>query len=330
MRDTLSASLRFSPEIRQELIGRGLKRFLFCTVIIMHVSIFLLPLIWYFFREWLTPPPPKVIEVTLVENPTAEPQSKRGTRAASKKSRSDSQQDIAAPPGKVEDISDKIPDTPDVPDISKIKPRPKPKAKPKTKPKPKPAPKKEAVPKPVVKNTPTPAVPVPKKTPAATPKKKKRDISDEIQEYRKKHSKVYKVPQDSGAKSTKSGSKTGNSSVQTRNQLAKDIEGLIGNGGSGDSGAGGLKDSYIPIIKDFIQREWKRVAPPDLGTKSIIPLYFEIDGNGRILNSAIRKRSGIPVLDAAVTAMLRSMRRLPAPPDGKPCKFTINLRVGEE
>ena len=122
MRDTLSASLRFSPEIRQELIGRGLKRFLFCTVIIMHVSIFLLPLIWYFFREWLTPPPPKVIEVTLVENPTAEPHSKRGTQSASRKSSADSQQDIAAPPGKVEDISDKIPDTPDVPDISKSNP----------------------------------------------------------------------------------------------------------------------------------------------------------------------------------------------------------------
>lgn len=326
MRDMIGAQLRFSPEIRQELIGRGLKRFLFCTVIILHVSIFLLPLIWYFFREWLTPPPPKVIEVTLVENPTAEPHSKRGTQSASRKSSSDSPQDIAAPPGKVEDISDKIPDTPDVPDISKIKPKPKPRPKPKTKPKP--APKKEVVPKPVVKNE--TKVPVQKKTPAPTPKKKKRDISEDIMEYRKKHGKVYKVARDSGAKNTKSGSRTGNSSAQTRNQLAKDIQGMIGNGGTADFGAGGVYDSYIPILIDFIQREWKRVAPPDLGTKAVVPLYFDINGNGMVVSSSIKKRSGISVLDAAVSSLLRSMRRLPAPPDGKRCQFTINLRVGEE
>ena len=326
MRDMIGAQLRFSPEIRQELIGRGLKRFLFCTVVIMHVSVFLLPLIWYFFREWLTPPPPKVIEVTLVENPTAEPHSKRGTQSASRKSSADSQQDIAAPPGKVEDISDKIPDTPDVPDISKIKPKPKPRPKPKTKPKP--APKKEVVPKPVVKNE--PKIPVPKKTAAPTPKKKKRDISEDIMEYRRKHGKVYKVARDSGAKNTKSGSRTGNSSAQTRNQLAKDIQGMIGNGGTADFGAGGVYDSYIPILIDFIQREWKRVAPPDLGTKAVVPLYFDINGNGMVVSSSIKKRSGISVLDAAVNSLLRSMRRLPAPPDGKRCQFIINLRVGEE
>ena len=326
MRDMIGAQLRFSPEIRQELIGRGLKRFLFCTVIIMHVSIFLLPLTWYFFREWLTPPPPKVIEVTLVENPTAEPHSKRGTQSASRKSSADSPQDIAAPPGKVEDISDKIPDTPDVPDISKIKPKPKPRPKPKTKPKP--APKKEVVPKPVVKNE--TKVPSPKKTVEPTPKKKKRDISEDIMEYRKKHGKVYKVARDFGAKNTKSGSRTGNSSAQTRNRLAKDLEGMIGNGGTADWGSGGVYDSYIPILIDFIQREWKRVAPPDLGTKAVVPLYFDINGNGMVVSSSIKKRSGISVLDAAVNSLLRSMRRLPAPPDGKRCQFTINLRVGEE
>ena len=328
MRDMTGAQLRFSSGIRQELIGRGLKRFLFCTVVIMHVSVFLLPLIWYFFREWLTPPPPKVIEVTLVENPTVEPQSKRGTQSSSRKRSADPQQDIAAPPGKVEDISDKIPDTPDVPDISKIKPRPKPRPKPKTKPKP--APKKVPVPKPVVKNETKVPAPAPKETPAPTPARKKRNISEEIMEYRRKHGKVYKVARNSGAKNTKSGSRTGSSSAQTRNQLAKDIQGLIGNGGTADFGAGGVYDSYIPVLIDFIQREWKRVAPPDLGTKAVVPLYFDISGNGTVLSSTIKKRSGISVLDAAVSSLLRSMRRLPAPPDGKRCQFTINLRVGEE
>ena len=73
-----------------------------------------------------------------------------------------------------------------------------------------------------------------------------------------------------------------------------------------------------------------RESSPYLGTKAVVPLYFDIDGNGRILSSSIKRRSGISVLDAAVASMLRSMRSLPKPPNGKRCQFTINLRVGEE
>ena len=313
MREMIGGPLRFSPVIRRELISRSLKRFLFCTVIIMHVSLFLLPLLWYLGKAWLTPPPPKVIEVTLVSEPTSDPRSSRGTRASSSKRRSDSTKDMPLPPGEVADISKDIPNTPDVPDISKIKPRPKPR------------PKKRTVPKTAVKKNVKPTPQVSKKTtPAPVKKTVKKNMVDEIREWRRKQGgKTIKTVKNTGSRS-------GSSSAQTRNQLAKDIQGVIGNGGTADLGAGGVYDSYIPILIDFIQREWKRVAPPDLGTKVVVPLYFDISGNGSILSSSIKKRSGISVLDAAVATLLRTMRRLPAPPDGKRCQFTINLRVGEE
>jgi len=168
------------------------------------------------------------------------------------------------------------------------------------------------------------AKPSPKTTvkPSSQKPEKKMTMEERIRAWRQQHGKTIKVPRNTGTAK-------GNSNAQTMNRLAQDVEGLIGNGGSGDWGAGGVFDSYVPLLIEFIQREWKRVAPNDMGTKVIVPLYFEIDGRGNVLRSSIRKRSGIPVLDAAVEAMLRSMRRLPAPPDGKRQSFTVNLRVGE-
>jgi len=67
--------MRLSPSLPNDFIGKGLKRFLFCTVLVLHGCIFILPFLWYVVSAWLTPPPPKAIEVTLVAEPTADPQS---------------------------------------------------------------------------------------------------------------------------------------------------------------------------------------------------------------------------------------------------------------
>ena len=48
--------MQLYPELRRDFIGKGLKRFLFCLIVILHVGIFVLPALWYFFRQWLMPP----------------------------------------------------------------------------------------------------------------------------------------------------------------------------------------------------------------------------------------------------------------------------------
>ena len=47
--------MQLYPELRRDFIGKGLKRFLFCLIVILHVGIFVLPALWYFFRQWLKP-----------------------------------------------------------------------------------------------------------------------------------------------------------------------------------------------------------------------------------------------------------------------------------
>lgn len=63
--------MQLYPELRRDFIGKGLKRFLFCLIVILHVGIFVLPALWYFFRQWLKPEE-EVTSVALVDAPSSD------------------------------------------------------------------------------------------------------------------------------------------------------------------------------------------------------------------------------------------------------------------
>ena len=318
---TFSKQMRVFPVLSRDSIGKGMKRFIFWTVFILHCFVFVLPFCWYLLMTWLNPPQ-KAISVTLVENPTQEPFSKRGTPAnAGKKTESDSRKEVAAPPevGEIPDLPGSIPDVPDVPDVPRIKRPPRPKETPVVTKKPPVKTVTAQVPSPPVKKTsPT------QKT--ATPPKKQ-SMEERIREWRKQHGgKRVRV-----TKNTNPAGGTG-SSARSRELagIADDISDMIGNGGTADSGAGGVYDRYNAILTNYIQTRWRPYKPDSIalrGTKPVVQLSFLIDGSGRILRKSIAKRCGIPAVDTAVESFLRSLTVLPPPPDRKRQTLTLNLEV---
>ncbi len=317
---TFPKQMRVFPVLSRDFIGKGMKRFIFWTVLVLHCSVFVLPFCWYLLMTWLNPPQ-KAISVTLVENPTSEPFSKRGMPSnAGKQTESDARKEVAAPPeiGDIPDLPGNIPDLPDVPDVPKLK-RPKPKEVPvQTK-------------KPPIKTSParepTPSVKRPVTTRKTTAPPKRQSMEDQIREWRKQHGgKRVRV-----TRNTNPAGGTG-SSARSRELagIADDISDMIGNGGTADSGAGGVYDRYNAILTNYIQTRWRPYKPDSIalrGTKPVVQLSFLIEGSGRILRKSIVRRCGIPAVDAAVESFLRSLTVLPAPPDRKRQVLTLNLEV---
>ena len=319
---TFPKPMRIYPVLSRDFIGKGMKRFIFWTVFVLHCSVFVLPFCWYLFMNWLKPPQ-KAISVTLVENPTPEPFSKRGMPSnAGKKTETENSREVAAPPevGDIPDLPGAIPDLPDVPDVPKFK---------KTPPKPRELPVKTK--KPPVR-TASPKVPAPPvKKSATTVKKaespKRQTMEERIREWRKQHGgKRIRV--------TKNTNPAGGSGSSARSRelagIADDISDMIGNGGTADSGSGGVYDRYNAILTNYIQTRWRPYKPDSIalrGTKPIVQLSFLIDASGRILSKSIVKRCGIPAVDAAVASFLRSLSVLPSPPDRRRQTLYLNLEV---
>ena len=317
---TLPKQMRVFPVLSRDFIGKGMKRFIFWTVFILHCSVFVLPFCWYLLMTWLNPPQ-KAISVTLVEHPTQEPFSKRGMPAnAGKKTESDSRKEVAAPPevGEIPDLPGKIPDLPDVPDVPKLR-RSKPKEIPVQTKKPPVKPSSARAPAPPVKKTQT--------TQKTVAPPKRQSMEDRIREWRKQHGgKRIRV-----TKNTNPAGGTG-SSARSRELagIADDISDMIGNGGTADSGAGGVYDRYNAILTNYIQARWRPYKPDSIalrGTKPLVQLSFLIDGSGRILRKSIVKRCGIPAVDSAVESFLRRLVTLTSPPDRKRQVLTLNLEV---
>lgn len=319
---TFPKQMQIFPALSKDFVGKGMKRFIFWTVLVLHCSVFVIPFCWYLLMTWLNPPQ-KAISVTLVENPTPEPAGKRGMPANSKKSaEAKTTREVAAPP----EIGD-VPNLPDIPDLAVPE---VPRITPRRPPKPKDPPVKTRTPP--VKTTPVAVPSPPVKHPPATAKTeavpvKKKTMEERIREWRKQHGKTVRVT----TKNTNPAAGTG-TSARTKELagLANDINSMIGNGGTGDSGAGGVYDPYPATLVNYIQARWQPYKPDSIalrGTKPMIPLFFEIDGSGRILRKSIQKRCGIPAVDAAAEALLRGLIALPPPPDRKRQTVIINLEV---
>ena len=147
----LSRPMQLYPDLQRDFIGKGLKRFLFWTILIVHVIFFILPSLWYLFGEWLKPEE-KVISVALVDFPTDDPNAGGGGPGASTPNLEKDKPGVSDPQPELPDLKPVkgLPDVPDVPDIPTVPkvpdvsfpvprpPRPKPQPKknvPKTEPK---------------------------------------------------------------------------------------------------------------------------------------------------------------------------------------------------
>ena len=138
-----SRPMRLYPDLQRDFIGKGLKRFLFWTILAAHVIFFILPSLWYLFREWLKPEE-KVISVALVDFPTDDPNAGGGGPGASTPDSAKDEPGASVPAPDLPNLQP-VKGIPEIPDISKVPKVPKvpdldfPVPKP---PKPKPQPKK--------------------------------------------------------------------------------------------------------------------------------------------------------------------------------------------
>ncbi len=313
-----------------ELVRKGLRRFIFWTVLILHVFVFFLPFLWFLFSSWIQPKKMTVTKVVFVDsepNDNLIPSHFPGKNPTPNENPAlgDGNPPPSVPddPGKVDPIPDPVP-LPPVPPKTKI------------------AESKKPV-KAVVKKT----VKAPEKS--ETPSSK--TVSKHPQKPPKK---TYLDPKDikiTRSSKTGKGSKTGPRSNSRYSQAANDLNALAndlrrGTGGSpkgsvtgrGDpGGAGGPLGDYDPTVSDyharlisFLRNRWRNMPSRNSlgGRYPVAKIHFVIDDSGRILNMRLES-SGVPVMDASVLDVMRGLSALPAPPKGMTRSFYVNMRIDE-
>ncbi len=320
--------MQIYPEMSRDFISKGLKRFLFCLILILHINIFVLPTVIYVFNEWLKPDE-KVIAVTLVDFPTTDPNPGGGGPAET--AQGDNTQSTPtdqSPPAlpDVKPLDNSIPDIPDIPDVPDIKIPVPPKKVTPVKPK-KVTPVKPKVEKKTVQ-----------KTKPSQPKKQKLDMVKQIQQWRKKHGRV--TPSKGTGKQS-----NGNNAAAQRNQalkkLANELRGAGGGSGSTGTGSGREKASgagtggiYDPTLSDIfrlIDRYWVEPQISSGSSPETVLITFDIDGHGGIYVRHVETTRD-HAIDSSVSALLKRLQKMRiTPPDGRRTKtYTIRLNIREE
>lgn len=330
----LSRPMQLYPDLQRDFIGKGLKRFLFWTILIVHVIFFILPSLWYLFGEWLKPEE-KVISVALVDFPTDDPNAGGGGPGASTP-------ESAKTPGTQDPVPELpdlkpvkgLPDVPDVPDIPTVPkvpdvsfPVPRP-------PRPKPQPKK-TVPKTEPKKT------VPKKTEKKSAKEpKKPSVEEQIRAQReayRKHNPPRKGVQNGG---TKAG---GSSRAGAYKDLANELRSMQGSGGgtgggigtgrgrSRGSGTGGFYDPTLSELLRAIDRYWVDPQVSSNSAPDAVIIKLRVDGRGGITVLGAETTRN-PAIDSAVSNVLKRLQTIRVtPPENRIAKnYEIRLRIREE
>lgn len=330
-----SRPMRLYPDLQRDFIGKGLKRFLFWTILAAHVIFFILPSLWYLFREWLNPDE-KVISVALVDFPTDDPNAGGGGPGASTPNLEKDKPGVSDPQPELPDLKPVkgLPDVPDVPDIPTVPkvpdvsfPVPRP-------PRPKPQPKKN-VPKTEPKKT------VPKKTEKKSAKEpKKPSVEEQIRAQReanRKNNPPRKGVQNGG---TKAG---GSSRAGAYRELAGDLRRMQGSGGgtgggigtgrgrSRGSGTGGFYDPTLSELLRAIDRYWVDPQVSSNSAPDAVIIKLRVDGRGGITVLGAETTRN-PAIDSAVSNVLKRLQTIRVtPPENRIAKnYEIRLRIREE
>ncbi len=313
--------MQLYPELKKDFISRRLKHVLFTGIVLLHVGIFILPALWYFFRQWLKPDE-KVISVSLVDFPSADPRPGGGGAPGA----GERTETAAEPPPlpDVKPLDNSIPDVPDIPDVPQIRyPKPVPQERP-------------VVRKEVPKTTPAP----PKAKPAPVKRRSPVDMVEQIRRQRAQNRKHL----NSTRKGTSSSSSRSTNAAAQRQKMLRELAAQMRNAGSGGgagsgtgrgrasgAGTGGIYDPTLSELLRLIDRYWVDPQISSGASPEPVLIAFEIDGRGGI---AVRsaQRSGDPAIDASVAQLLKKLQTMRiAPPEGRRSKsYTVRLRIREE
>jgi len=90
---------------------------------------------------------------------------------------------------------------------------------------------------------------------------------------------------------------------------------------------GNISATYFNRISEYIYKIWKQPSKSETGHRSqIVEIEVRVDSSGRVLESKILRKSSNSAMNRSVSSLLRTMKSLPAPPNGK-TSFSIELEV---
>lgn len=78
---------------------------------------------------------------------------------------------------------------------------------------------------------------------------------------------------------------------------------------------------YAGMLSMFLKAQWQNFVPSraDLGSsRPKVQIMLSISGTGQVLEAKIMRSSGVAAMDAAAARLLAELKKVPAPPDGKP------------
>lgn len=95
----------------------------------------------------------------------------------------------------------------------------------------------------------------------------------------------------------------------------------------GSRPAGNISRNYFDKVSAVIYQTWQQPGKSELGRRfPTVDVDITVDGNGRILTSRISRKSGIVPMDISAHRLLKDLRSLPKPPNGK-TTFTVTLEI---
>jgi len=308
----------YQPPFRDFVSPKTRKR-IFWGVVIVHVSIIVLPMLWFSLLSLLTPKPMKVMKISLVNIPSDFPIPSKNPS----KTNATPSDTVPPDPGPLSPLpSEPAPEPEPDPTPAPVPPSPKP-----TPPKPTPTPKpKEKTPAPKEK-TPTPK----EKTPAPKEDAKKPDKKKTTAEDILKNSQVVKgAPPSKSTKKARGGGGPPNPDAIIRN-IKEGLAQPAGGGGGpiGEVGDADKTDEYYASVSRYLYNNWQRPGKALLGnSKPSVDVKVSVAANGQILSATIVGRSGNALMDASVERLFAMIKALPVPP--KAMEFTIKMMIADE
>lgn len=74
---------------------------------------------------------------------------------------------------------------------------------------------------------------------------------------------------------------------------------------------------YYDKISAYLYNKWKQPSRAAVGSGiPVVNVIISVDSEGKVINSYIKKRSGINAMDSSVSSLLSNLTYLPRPPDG--------------
>lgn len=286
--------------------GRG-KR-IFVNSLISHILVFIVPLLWVMLMDQFNPPE-ETFSVNVVDEPSVGPVTGPVTTRLppSEKPTPEAEPDPTPAP-------EPTPDLP-TPEPTPALPEPAPPSLPeptiKT-----PFP----VPQPPKRKEPKLSLPTPPRPPTPKPVKAKNTNASSDNSRRLTNNK-------------KKGGRTG-SNFNDQVPIGKaDVAQKFGEKFSNTPQGGPDRASrYSALLATFLKTQWQAFVPSraDLGdSRPTVLVSISIAGNGTVLEARIVRSSGVAAMDIAARRMLDSLKRVPAPLDGKPWKHD-NIELDTE